>query len=91
MKTMSNPSRWAPGAEPLPLKAALLHLLAMLLRAGSEALTRLAARAAEADAARTLPAGTVEFHALHREAGAPEGALYVDGKLVAVLPGVRRL
>lgn len=30
----------------------------------------------------------LEFYA---EAGAPEGALYVDGKLVAQLDGVRRL
>jgi hypothetical protein len=30
----------------------------------------------------------VEFHA---EAGAPEGALYVDGELVGRLPGVTRL
>ena len=30
----------------------------------------------------------LEFHA---EAGAPEGALYVDGELVARLPGVTRL
>jgi hypothetical protein len=30
----------------------------------------------------------VEFHA---EAGALEGALYVDGQLVALLPGVSRL
>lgn len=27
----------------------------------------------------------------HREAGAPEGALYVDGRRVGVLPGVTRL
>jgi hypothetical protein len=30
----------------------------------------------------------LEFHA---EAGAPEGALYVDGQLVAQLPGISRL
>jgi hypothetical protein len=30
----------------------------------------------------------LEFYA---EAGAPEGALYVDGRLVARLPGVQRL
>jgi hypothetical protein len=30
----------------------------------------------------------LEFHA---EAGAPEGALYVDGRRVGVLPGVMRL
>jgi hypothetical protein len=39
------------------------------------------------------PAGSarepqLEFHA---EAGAPEGALYIDGELVALLPGIRRL
>ena len=31
---------------------------------------------------------TIEFHA---EAGAPEGALYVDGRLIGYLPGVARL
>ena len=40
--------------------------------------------------ATTAPAGepVLEFYA---EAGAPEGALYVDGKLVGYLPGVSRL
>jgi len=33
-------------------------------------------------------AHVIEFHA---EAGAPEGALYVDGQLVGHLPGVCRL
>jgi hypothetical protein len=28
----------------------------------------------------------VEFHALYLEAGAPEGALYLDGEFVGVLP-----
>jgi hypothetical protein len=32
--------------------------------------------------------GVIEFHA---EAGALEGALYVDGKRVGTLPGVKRL
>jgi hypothetical protein len=40
--------------------------------------------APRADAALPL----VEFHA---EAGALEGALYVDGQLVGLLPGVSRL
>lgn len=40
-------------------------------------------------AARALRrSGTALFHA---EAGAPEGALYVDGQRVGVLPGVTRL
>jgi hypothetical protein len=30
----------------------------------------------------------IEYHA---EAGAPEGALYIDGRLVGHLPGIRRL
>jgi hypothetical protein len=30
----------------------------------------------------------MEFYA---EAGAPEGALYIDGELVGMLPGVSRL
>ena len=34
------------------------------------------------------PEQTVEFHA---EAGAPEGALYIDGRLVGWIEGVRRL
>jgi len=33
----------------------------------------------------------VEFHAVYRESGAPEGAVYVDGKLVGFIPGVTRL
>jgi hypothetical protein len=33
----------------------------------------------------------VEFHAMYREAGAPEGALYVDGELVGYVRGVTRL
>jgi hypothetical protein len=61
-----------------------------LLVAGSRALTRLASALAERPAgkAAALAPLQVEFHA---EAGAPEGALYVDGHLVARLPGVNRL
>jgi hypothetical protein len=36
-------------------------------------------------------AQTVEFHPIFRDAGAPEGALYVNGKLVGVISGVNRL
>ncbi len=38
--------------------------------------------------ARRQPVKRLEFYA---EAGAPEGALYVDGKLSATLDGVTRL
>lgn len=76
--------RPASPVAPLPRRVA-----AALLRRASRALSRLAHRLgapAAAPAARPLP--LVEFHA---EAGAPEGALYVDGQLVGWLDGVRRL
>lgn len=58
-----------------------------LLRAASRLLDSLAARLALAP--RTAPADrVVEFHA---DAGAPEGALYVDGQLVGHVMGVTRL
>jgi hypothetical protein len=58
-----------------------------LLRAGSRLLDRLAARLAVAP--RTAPGDrVVEYHA---DAGAPEGALYVDGQLVGYVLGVTRL
>ncbi|HWI83568.1 hypothetical protein [Ramlibacter sp.] len=74
-----------------PASAVLLHLLARVLQTASDALTRLATRLSAADDVLALPPGSVEFHPLHREAGAPEGALYVDGVLVGVIPGVHRL
>lgn len=57
------------------------------LRRISRALTQLARHLARA---RRAPARdpVLEFYA---EAGAPEGALYVDGQLVGRLPGVTRL
>lgn len=62
-------------------------LVALMLRAASRALDGLAERLAlPADMPATSP--LVEFHA---EAGAPEGALYLDGRYVAHLHGVTRL
>lgn len=58
-----------------------------LLRAGSRLLDSLAARLALPP--RDPPVDRViEFHA---DAGAPEGALYVDGQLVGHVLGVTRL
>ncbi|MCW5632419.1 MAG: hypothetical protein KIT17_03715 [Rubrivivax sp.] len=64
-------------------------LAAAVLRSASALLARLAGAVAGA-AAEAVPARepVIEFHA---EAGAPEGALFVDGKRVGVLPGVSRL
>ena len=61
-------------------------LAAGVLRAASRLLARLARRLRATRQPRGEP--VYEFYA---EAGAAEGALYVDGKFVAVLPGVTRL
>ena len=61
--------------------------LAQALRSGSALLMRLADLVAQVRAARRRRP-ELEFYA---EAGAPEGALYVDGRLVGTLPGVTRL
>ena len=66
------------------------RFVAHLLRAASAALARQArdvARPLHARRRRSQHDVSVEFHA---EAGAPEGALYVDGELVVYLE-VRRL
>lgn len=63
------------------------HAACSLLRSASALLAKLARRLA----VRRVPPGpepVIEFHA---EAGAPEGALYVDGRLVGYVDGVRRL
>jgi hypothetical protein len=66
------------------------RVVAHLLRSASAALARRArdvARPLDARQRRPAPDATVEFHA---DAGAPEGALFVDGELVGYLD-VRRL
>jgi len=70
---------------------ALRRVVAAGLHRAGQVLQLLAQHVAYAPAARPQsPAGVpvLEFHA---EAGAPEGALYVDGRLVGHLAGVRRL
>ncbi len=84
--------------RPLLLPAAVAHppgwrlLLAAVLHAGSRLLDGLARRLAVVDfgplAASAAPDPALEFYA---EAGAPEGALYLDGQLVGRMPGVTRL
>ena len=66
-------------------------LAAAVLRAAGLALGALAERLAEPLAcARALPVAEpmIEYHA---DAGAPEGALYVNGQLVGHVLGVNRL
>jgi hypothetical protein len=73
-----------------PRRPSARRILAGALRSASVALARLSRSIAAAERARErTPAEMVlEFYA---EAGAPEGALYIDGHLVGYLPGVKRL
>jgi len=87
---MSKTLTWEPAATARPLRATLLYLLATALRAGSELATR-RAQALSETSEKTVAAGSMEFHSLHGDAGAPRGALYVDGVLVGVIEGVKRL
>jgi hypothetical protein len=63
------------------------NLAATLLRMASRTLDSLALRLAWVEAQATAEP-VLEFHA---DAGAPEGALYVDGQLVGHVLGVNRL
>lgn len=62
-------------------------LAAALLRLLSHTLSLLAERVAPPPTEATVEP-TLKYHA---DAGAPEGALYVNGQLVGHLPGVQRL
>ena len=78
---------------PLPvpaLRPVLRRLAVQALQHASAKLARTAARleTAQPAAATATPQQCVEFHA---DPDTLEGAVYVDGRLVARLPGVRRL
>jgi hypothetical protein len=70
-----------------PLAPRPRDLAAAVLRAASRSLDRLAVRLA---AVEDQPLADAEFE-FHAEAGAPEGAVYVNGRLAGYLPGVTRL
>ena len=91
---MTKTLSWGAPDLARPFSATLLYLVAAVLRSASEALTRVAvartaAHASVLEAEETL--ASVEFHEVRGADGMPEGALYINGKLVAILPGVRRL
>ncbi len=71
-----------------PLAEASRLALASALRGASAMLARLAHRMARRRGPSPRRDPRLEFYA---EAGAPEGALYLDGKLVGWVAGVRRL
>ena len=87
--TSQRPLSWRPDTVTPPWTYPVRRLLAAGLGQTSRALSRLAQHLAVpvAPAAPQAP-GMLEFYA---DAGAPEGALYLDGKLVGYLPGVNRL
>jgi hypothetical protein len=78
----------APQLQPAAYGGNARGWLAQLLRNASQVLDTLAAALALQPQRTGLAEPTLEFHA---EAGAPEGALYVDGRLVGHLTGVQRL
>lgn len=84
---MSKTLTWT-GHVDRPWTHPVRHVAALVLRSGSLLLAR-AARRVRPSPERTIRWPEVEFHALYHEAGAPEGALYVDGELIAVLPVTR--
>jgi hypothetical protein len=71
-----------------PVRQGARSLATTLLRAASHALDALAERLSPLATEAPTGSGVVEFYA---EAGAPEGALYIDGHLVGHVTGVRRL
>lgn len=87
--TSLRPLSWRAESAPRPWTLPLRRLAATSLRRASTTLARLAQHVAEPEATPLprLPV-VLEFYA---EAGAPEGALYLDGQLVGYIPGVTRL
>ena len=73
---------------PRPAHEVARRLAAVGLRSASAALARLSRRLAAPVHRLPHPVPQLEFYA---EAGAPEGALYLDGKLVGWVSGVKRL
>ena len=69
------------------LERKLRHAVAAVLRGASRLLSRMARRVATTPS-RTTASGHLEFYS---EAGAPGGAVYVNGLLVGYLTGVKRL
>ncbi len=79
--------RWSLAPERESASTVARHAAAGALRSASAVLARLARRLTMSRSRqRTDP--RLEFYA---EAGAPEGALYLDGQLVGWLNGVKRL
>ena len=97
---MTRTMPWGASDSAPPLFATVLQLVAAVLRKSGDLLERRALRMAETAIAEAQAAAeellhanvdTVEFHPVYRDAGAPEGALYINGRLVGTISGVQRL
>lgn len=88
--TSLKPLSWHPVVTPRPPWTYLARRVAATsLRSASAVLAHLARRlSVPAPAPEPRLPTRLEFYA---EAGAPEGALYLDGQLVGWVPGVKRL
>ena len=75
----------------LPARPVLRYGAAAALRAVGQVLQAMAHRLAHAPAASPGSDAQAPMLEYHADAGAPEGALYVDGQLVGHLAGVSRL
>ena len=73
-----------------PRGPSVRRLLVGILRAASHSLAQLSRAISAAERARDRNRGELVYE-FYAEAGAPEGALYVDGKLIGYVPGVTRL
>jgi hypothetical protein len=82
----SSPAK-SPHLGPRPAGGVARRVVAGLLRSASAVLARMARRLSP-PVRRARGDARLEFYA---EAGAPEGALYLDGEFVGWLPGVARL
>lgn len=82
-----SPKTWPLPAAPLSATPAR-RLAAACLRTASSMLEALAQGLEARPQARSLDQAFVEYHA---EAGAPEGALFVNGEFVGWIDGVKRL
>ncbi|MBL8331072.1 MAG: hypothetical protein JNJ71_19700 [Rubrivivax sp.] len=85
---MSRTSRWAFTPALSTPVFSWRSWLVFSLRRASLALAALSRRLRSAPHPEAAHEPVFEFHA---EAGAPEGALFVDGQRVGTLPGVTRL
>ena len=86
--TSLTPVPWNTHPPRHPAHQAARRIAARSLHGASLVLARLAQRLAAPAAKPRRSEARLEFYA---EAGAPEGALYQDGRLVGWLHGVKRL